>query len=1057
MDSGFIGGVALQKYRRNLMAQAPQGQRDNGDGSATLDTQDRPRARQRPVPAPINTSVSSGPPSQPPPQLVPHESVTSSFVAPTDLNGSSGSKSATTGRRPAGQKQLPEPSSRPTQSAHPEPHKTRKGLPFLKNPMSSLLMRRKASQNSPDSLPLSLPVEKDEPAYDPRIKGTRIHDFSAPRRWDQAARSGRLSGDTPTSSAPQDRQLVAASSPAATGDEEPTRGSSLERSPSGRTRTGPLHDSTIQDSVPAGGSVDRPPDDAIPSRISMQRMPASTEEAMSVKSRESGLSFYSDTPTTVPSHTSSAAGVTRSRNISLSSNISMRSRVSGLPKHMKSTSSRFSFDMVGAAKQEKALEDRHRQRAAEKGESDHFNPRDSRFDDFDEDAFDYDAMMDDDGLEERIPGVNADEDDGEDEYYLEQSVDPDNDQVNFSGFPFQRSEGLLPSAPSDGGASMGTPDPAFETSQQLQESPLPPGPEQRIGQQVPGPSAAGLGIEGMSMRGPATATQATGPQPPQDAQFAAADREGPIEDEDLYFDDGIVGLEDEFAADLARPPSFDGTPFDESIFDNNDTDQYGRPIAGAFAQAQSKRQAAQKASIKRESDMTSRLSAQSELTRSTAHTSLSTGNPPDKEEATGAPCSPVPELDPMEAYQAALAAAAHKAAASGKFQWESTPDREEQGGGGGAPAVEPGRKPNMGPGANDYEFGYENMDDFELDDDAIIAEANASALANDLDGWYGQEFGFYSAPASGHAGTHRSSSGASDSSTEYQYANGGVFGPKGVEGVNRSKSGRVVSREPNLTPITERSEYSNRNSVMSMALPGHGLGTPIQSPGLAQLAMMADRGDEMSLSSLLRLRSKAWGGSQASLTSSRDGSPKSDRGDVPSSPWTTGWSGHGGGGNSNLHARKCSSLSGVGYDSETGSDVASPTVTASGTWHPGHGGSDQGAGPAPPARVPAASQPEHIRTSSLTSDGHGSNPTSAAASATSPTEARWSLEGVSPGGVPGRRRSGMSHRSKSSADSISYMLEEEESGETRWVIERRRIADSGQVETEREVVEGGRI
>ena len=50
------------------------------------------------------------------------------------------------------------------------------------------------------------------------------------------------------------------------------------------------------------------------------------------------------------------------------------------------------------------------------------------------------------------------------------------------------------------------------------------------------------------------------------------------------------------------------------------------------------------------------------------------------------------------------------------------------------------------------------------------------------------------------------------------------------------------------------------------------------------------------------------------------------------------------------------------------------------------------------------------------------------------------------------------HRHKGSADSVSYVKEEEEGGETRWVMERRRTGESGEVEIlEREVVEGGRI
>ncbi len=120
--------------------------------------------------------------------------------------------------------------------------------------------------------------------------------------------------------------------------------------------------------------------------------------------------------------------------------------MSALPRHMKSTSSRFSFDMIGAAKQEKLLEERHRQRAAERLTPDPRDPRDSSFDEYDED-FDYDAMMEDDGLEEMIPGVNADYEDEED--ILEEEFeggdleaemeDPDNDQENFAGFVFQRS------------------------------------------------------------------------------------------------------------------------------------------------------------------------------------------------------------------------------------------------------------------------------------------------------------------------------------------------------------------------------------------------------------------------------------------------------------------------------------------------------------------------------------------------------------------------------------------------------------------------------------------
>jgi hypothetical protein len=576
---------------------------------------------------------------------------------------------------------------------------------------------------------------------------------------------------------------------------------------------------------------------------------------------------------------------------------------------MKSTSSRFSFDMIGAANEEKILEERHRQREAERREAEAANPRESSYDEY-EDDFDYDAMMDDDGLEERIPGVNADledednyylqddnypqEDDGypRDDGHLQDDTDPDNDQENFAGFVFQRSNNSTALPTPSSTHLLKTPRDADGNAIGFAETRNSPYLEPPSATQVDAPSSqsqqtqaipAGLGIQNAGLQGP------------DQMKSASINRDSRGETgEDLYFDDGLVGYEDEFADELASNP--DNQPFDESIFDNNDTDQYGRPIAGAFAQAQAQAQlkahGAERATAEiaahRESDLTSGLSAHTGLTQSTAHTSISVGQPPLSQdgstaEGTGTDIpNPNGTQDSMHAYQAALAAAAHKAAESGKFRWSSSPSvHDHHDPAGGSPTHDLDDLAETDDG-----FGYENMDDFELDDDAIIAEANASALANDSDGWYGQEFGFYSAPGSQQNHASRSVNSSSKGGG-FEYANGGFFGPKGMDGVHRSASGRVVSREPNLTPITERSEYSNRNSLMSLAVPGHGFGTPIQSPGLAQLAMMADYGtDDMSLSALMKLRSKAWGTSQASITSSREGSPRSEKGDVPSSPWS---------------------------------------------------------------------------------------------------------------------------------------------------------------------------
>ncbi|KAF3905372.1 hypothetical protein ABW21_db0202021 [Orbilia brochopaga] len=74
------------------------------------------------------------------------------------------------------------------------------------------------------------------------------------------------------------------------------------------------------------------------------------------------------------------------------------------------------------------------------------------------------------------------------------------------------------------------------------------------------------------------------------------------------------------------------------------------------------------------------------------------------------------------------------------------------------------------------------------DEDDMIAEANRDALASDNDGWYGQEFNFYPT-----------------SSTNSTYLAGGFFG------TDLPKPGFI--RNPSLTPISERSEGSLRNSL----------------------------------------------------------------------------------------------------------------------------------------------------------------------------------------------------------------------------------------------------
>ncbi|KAL1842476.1 hypothetical protein VTJ49DRAFT_5213 [Mycothermus thermophilus] len=817
-NTGFIGGVALQNLRR-----------------ASQDPSTRDSLPYRGGPLPDNRLSRSKPPPPPIDTTLYKPTKSSWFSTPTELQGHSATK-------------RPSASRLSSDAAQSHPPERKKGLPFLKNPVSSLLSRRKASQS-----PLEV---QPTPAYDPSIRGTRVHDFSAPRPKKQQP---VFVADAPAS------RLESASKPEPAGPIQPT--SDIATSTDGVAGATP--------SVPERQAADNTP-------VSESSRPSSIQPDGAAGSLRTSSSAASSNTAVGPLPQTSSVRSTVSRQLSRVSR--QGSVASALPKHMKSTSSRFSFDMVGAAKQEKLLEERHRQRQQEKQEPPAAD-QDPRFAELDYDDFDYDAMMDDDGLEERIPGINADYDDDD----LDAELDPDNDQENFAGFVFQRSNPVsylnspltpaVAATPRDANGQIigfavtkdATPNPSAPVS------PMPPMPADSAQppESTDGPkdSCAVGEAEGQpSVLQPSHGTPA--------AAAATADPATTAQDfanDDIYFDDG---LRDELDFE------HDDAPFDESIFDIDDTDRFGRPIPGAFAAAKEKMQmqAAQQKS-NRDSDMTSNGSVQSGPAQSTSQTSLNAG-PHAANHSENPPDQPKPGVDlPSQelAYQAALAEAAQKAAASGKFRRDSSPES-----GFGDGADEPPDRGYVDDFDDDDRFNNFD-DDFDFDDEAIIAEANASALANDADGFYGQEFGFYSAPlpqpSAASSSLRGGGGGGLKGETIFQYANGGYFGPANA-GLQRSTSGRVC-REPNLTPITERSEYSNRNSIMSFTLPpalgsAGGAGSErnsasLASPGLAQLAMLPDDADSMSLSALMKLRSRAWGGSQASLASSREGSPRSER------------------------------------------------------------------------------------------------------------------------------------------------------------------------------------
>ncbi|KAF3765616.1 hypothetical protein M406DRAFT_345942 [Cryphonectria parasitica EP155] len=950
IDSGFIGGLALQNYRRAFESSRPE---SSEAAAATQGSSAQEGIRTKPVPPPINTNLpSTRPPPMPIKEVRTNTLSSSSFVAPTDLQSNVGA----TGKRPAGTRLTSEPPMLARSQTAAETQRAKKGLPFLKNPMSGLLMRRKASQNAPDLRPLPLPQKSTESTYDPRIRGTRVHDFSAPRQ-----------------------RVIPTRKPTVPGAEVWTGWDKYHNGPQSNASDLPLRMETSKSSSAAseatqaatsdGDDTTQPDDRAeAPSQVSAQAGKMISLEDKPLPAKPSGPNHVAETTTRSVSTTSRPVSVAssmqrtnpstrtnRSRHISLSEDT-----LSALPKHMKSTSSRFSFDMIGAARAEKLLEERHRQRELERKANGGAPGRDSGFDDFDEDTFDYDAAMDDGGLEEAIPGVNADY---EDHYYeedipmvgdddiIDDEDDPDNDQENFAGFVFSRSNpqsslvspatpGMVITPRDASGRPIGHAITTDRTPGLLSvPSPLPVEDVTKDRHEgLEDVQVAGLGIQGLQApqktQYDPTVFQERRNMPIDDASESAN-----TQDKGIYYDAGLLE-ELQMEADEIQKADFD-----ESIFDDDDTDHFGRPIPGAFAQNLAMREHEQK---KRESDVTSR----SETSSTTAHTSVSVGMPPvqqtDKDAEVSKKPSSVPTSPPQghedtaAAYQKALADAAHKAAAVGwKSRWDDGPESS-------APVGDPdpssaGLQDDQPFQADDYEDdgfggGFDDEYDDDLLDEAFIAEANAEALAYDSEGFYGDEFGFYSAPIPARNGFHGYSAPASGSSVGNESQYGGYFGPSGA--IGRSASGRVL-REPNLTPITERSEYSNRNSMMSMVLPSATLSdlrNSMASPNFAHMVPGADDSETFSLSGLQRLRGKTFGGSQISLSSSRDGSPRSERaplherfdGASSPAPWELGrpQSHLGSTSGAQPHERKNSAYS-VWSNSDAASAAGSPTLTPS--------------------------------------------------------------------------------------------------------------------------------
>lgn len=487
----------------------------------------------------------------------------------------------------------------------------------------------------------------------------------------------------------------------------------------------------------------------------------------------------------------------------------------------------------------------------------------------------------------------------------------------------------------------------------------------------------------------------------------------------------------------------EGQTFDESVFDDETSRVYGLPIRD-FPKQQQPRASGEG------------IAASMQFDDSIPHTqfpSLQGRGKANDDSLTEEMRDSLPDLnlnarpgfshtagltqDNLAAYHDALAMAANQAALSGRFVRRPSLQSEqsiEQSGFvknpyqavGDSPSLEVNGYPlaqNI-PGSDDYDF--EDAESY----DPIIAAANAEALENDDEDFYGQEFGFYA---------RKTGSG--------EYANGGFFGP----GIQRSYSGRNV--EPALTPITERSEWSNRNSAISLALHGYPSASlpPQSTPGLAQLTdMMHLEENNMSLTALMKLRRGAWGSSTTSLQSSsgNSGSPLTYLPPMPSNaaalqyqqlnqsnPMLINTQNTMGASTYSLNSATSPSYSG---DNSPTASEGSHTITLHRLVIPA------AANPAinPPYMAPPFSKPSYSNSGSEYSPVRQSSPVR--------QRPRSGLQ-------PKDTGKGHSRNGSKDGESVSYVHEVDEKGE-RWVLEKRRVGEGGIVEVlGREVVEGGRI
>ncbi|KAL2819428.1 hypothetical protein BJX63DRAFT_9016 [Aspergillus granulosus] len=715
------------------------------------------------------------------------------------------------------------------------PQRSGKTMLHLLNPMSLLAKRRahqiaglRAEDINKRSSNL-VPAIPDD--YDPRIRGNIVHDFSAPRPRRQLSTAPvslpEQAGQPSPSSATQygyagnDLNLRSSDSgspfsPLAEHEKRHSEYSPVfkEHFEDDKRTLQVENKAYLQSSLLTDSSRDR---DSHSLPIFARKLPSSITDDHDKPVPE--------LPKPISQDDVAVGDVETAKEDSDTFNIEPQ-QPSGLPKHFKSNASRFSFDMngVGSSTQEKLLEEKHKEKeAARKAQARLNGDFSDAEDDYDNDMFD-----DMDGLEEEIPGVNVD--------------DEDDEFRDFSGPGNILNKSWLAPNLSPVIAS-----PLHADMPNLQNDQAPSLVQKKAEQYT-----ADLTQADTLQADDASESSKTFFRESRD--LSATPLQSVPEDDDLYFDDGEFG-------ELDAEEVGDG--FDESIFDDPTSHLYERKqfsnpvVADQTTSEEFGLEAGPNDGLKHASSMASDLNQGFAPRR---YGSVA-GNMPNPELVRSH--SGILSEHNLEAFHNALADAANQAATKGRLSYTTSVSERSLGQESIAHTLDsqPGLisdESRMDPVSFDEvfeDFDFDDNDD--LYDDPIIAAANAEALENDDEGFYGQEFGFYAqAYGNGSELTH-----------------GGYFGPRGVEGISRSHSGRGKFREPSLTPITERSEWSTRNSIISVA--AHGVAHSNQSvpnPGLAQLVDMGSLDDDLSLGALMKLRRDAWGGSNGSLRSS-SGSP----------------------------------------------------------------------------------------------------------------------------------------------------------------------------------------